>query len=280
MDVNVEEPLDPKFLWYDYALFSMMLLFSAGIGIYYGFFGKKKEVVNDYLLGGKEMSVFPIAMSLTSSVLSAVSLTAIPADIYRFGATYWLSTIGIQFVLVFVLYAIIPVFYNLQLTSIYEYVELRFHRKLRIVCSILYAVYQITFLPIIIYLPALAIAQGTGFNIHYITMFFSTVCIFYTTIGGFKAVIWTDTMQFVIMAGTAIMITVIGTSASGGFQKIWEDSLESGRFHIDFDPDPRKRDTFWTICVGLVIYWFQYVGVNQSCIQKCISLPSMAHIKK
>lgn len=52
------------FGWLDYTLFSLMLAMSALIGVYFGFFGKKQDTTIEYLLGGKTMSIFPIAMSL------------------------------------------------------------------------------------------------------------------------------------------------------------------------------------------------------------------------
>lgn len=53
------------FGWLDYLLFSLMLGGSAVIGVYFGFFGKKKQNNTlEYLMGGKTMSIFPIAMSL------------------------------------------------------------------------------------------------------------------------------------------------------------------------------------------------------------------------
>ena len=54
------------FSWYDYILFSVMLLFSAIIGIYFGCFGTKQSTANEYLMGGKTMKVIPIAISLVA----------------------------------------------------------------------------------------------------------------------------------------------------------------------------------------------------------------------
>lgn len=56
-----------KFSWPDYSMFLLMLLTCAGIGIYFGFFEKKSKNVgqsDDYLVGGRNMATFPVAMSL------------------------------------------------------------------------------------------------------------------------------------------------------------------------------------------------------------------------
>lgn len=56
-----------KFGYADYAAFIFMLLTCAGIGIYFGFFEKKSKSIaqsDDYLVGGRNMKTFPVAMSL------------------------------------------------------------------------------------------------------------------------------------------------------------------------------------------------------------------------
>lgn len=50
----------------DYSIFIVMLCMSTLIGTYFGFFAKKQDNTTEYLLGGKTMSYFPVAMSLTA----------------------------------------------------------------------------------------------------------------------------------------------------------------------------------------------------------------------
>lgn len=57
-------------------------------------------------------------------------------------------------------YIYIPVFYDLEVTSIYEYFKIRYNNKIRVFASIMYIIHMILLLPIIIYVPALAFSQG------------------------------------------------------------------------------------------------------------------------
>lgn len=85
---------DLKFSAVNYSVFGFMLLLSAIIGVYFGFFAKKKQDNTvEYLLGGKKMNFFPIAASLIASHLSAATFLAVPAEVYAFGSEYALSTI-------------------------------------------------------------------------------------------------------------------------------------------------------------------------------------------
>lgn len=151
-------------------------------------------------------------------------------------------------------YFFLPLFYKLQITSVYEYLGVRFNNKVRILGSLLYAIYMILFLPIVIYIPALALGQGiskliftklfnrsisyflvTNLNVHLITPVVCVVCIFYTTLGGLKAVIWTDAIQFGVMLGSMIVVIVVGLWNEGGFQNVLKNASEGGRLDIRFE---------------------------------------------
>lgn len=55
-----------SFSWIDYFLFTFIIIISVIVGIYFGCFGKKQKNANEYLLGGKKMKLFPIAISLVA----------------------------------------------------------------------------------------------------------------------------------------------------------------------------------------------------------------------
>ncbi|XP_017776934.1 PREDICTED: sodium-coupled monocarboxylate transporter 2-like [Nicrophorus vespilloides] len=255
-----------------------MMLGSLSIGIYYGYFAKHQSV-DQYLRGSRNMKLIPIAMSMSASIISGISFIAIPADIYKFGATIFISPFIVQFSICFMSFYIYPVLYNLNLTSIYEYMEMRFDKRVRLLTSFLYAMGMLSFLTISIYAPALIISRGTSINIHYFSVTIATICIFYTTIGGLKAVIWTDALQLLFMVGTIIGIAVMGFT-DVGFAEVFNAASKSGRLDIDFDPDPTKRDTFWTISLGYSFYWTQYLITNQHCIQKAFCLSDVKKIQK
>jgi sodium-coupled monocarboxylate transporter 8/12 len=264
-----------SFSWYDYILFSVMLVFSALIGIYFGCFGSKQSTANEYLMGGKTMKVIPIAISLVASHTSGITLLALPADIYRYGAGYWLGGFSMAILCVITVYVYLPVFYNLQIVSTYEYLERRFDNRTRLFASFLYAISVLLYLPIVVYIPALAFSAATGINVHFITPVVCGICIFYTTIGGLKAVVWTDTLQFTVTVGAIATVSVLGVKSAGGFMEVWNKALEGERLDIfDFDLDPTKRETFWIIVVGLTVHWMGHTSINQSCVQKFLAVPT------
>lgn len=80
-----------------------------------------------------------------------------------------------------------------------------------------------------IYVPALAFNQLTSINVHVITPIVMAICIFYTCLGGLKAVVWSDVIQITIMYGTLLTIAIKGTISVGGFSMVIERNLASER---------------------------------------------------
>jgi solute carrier family 5 (sodium-coupled monocarboxylate transporter), member 8/12 len=90
------------FTVFDYGLFGLMLALSAAIGIYFGWFAKRKQNnTTEYLLGGKKMKFFPIAASLIASHINGFTMLAVPAEVYAHGSEYSLCVISAILVRVF-----------------------------------------------------------------------------------------------------------------------------------------------------------------------------------
>lgn len=175
------------------------------------------------------MNFFPIAASLIASHISGITLMSIPAEMYANGTQYaimMIPAIAVGFALT---YIYIPVFYELQLTSSFQYLEMRFDKSVRRMASFIYAISIIIFVPIVVYVPALAFSQVSGINLHVITFVTSIICVFYTTVGGLKAVVWTDTLQFVLMIGAICCVIFLGLQTTGGIVNVWETADRGGR---------------------------------------------------
>lgn len=103
----------------DYSVLVILLSFSLAIGIYFGFFSQKLKTAEDYLVGGHKMKSFPIAISLVASQLSAISIVAVPAEIYSFGWHYFLVVPTAGLVTIIIIYLFLPVFYHNSIDNCY-----------------------------------------------------------------------------------------------------------------------------------------------------------------
>ncbi|XP_028261361.1 sodium-coupled monocarboxylate transporter 1 [Parambassis ranga] len=269
-----------SFSVWDYVVFAGIILGAAGIGLFQAIRGRKETSSAEFLLGGRQMTAVPVAMSLTASFMSGITVIGTPAEAYRFGAAFWLFGFAYAIMSAITAEIFVPLFYRLQITSAYEYLEMRFSRPVRLIGTSMYIVQTALYTGLVIYAPALALNQITGLDLWGVLVATGAVCIVYCTLGGLKAVIWTDVMQMVVMLAGFVAVIARGAVLQGGLSKIWEDARKGGRLEaFNFDPDPLKRHTFWTIVVGGSIMWVSIYSINQSQVQRYISCKTLGHAK-
>lgn len=231
-------------------------------------------------MGGRRMTAVPVALSLTASFMSAVTVLGTPTEVYRFGAIFSIFAITYFFVVAISAEVFLPVFYKLGITSTYEYLELRFNKCVRLCGTVLFIVQTILYTGIVIYAPALALNQVTGFDLWGAVVATGVVCTFYCTLGGLKAVIWTDVFQVGIMVAGFASVIIRAVVIQGGISNILNDCYNGGRLNFwNFDPNPLQRHTFWTIIIGGTFTWTSIYGVNQSQVQRYISCKSRFQAK-
>jgi len=109
-----------RFVVWDYVVFAIILGIASVIGLYYGCTGNKQSSTSEFLMAGRSMSVLPVALSLLASFMSAILLLGTPAEIAIYGTQYWMVCISYLFVIPIAAYVFIPVFYRLELTSVFE----------------------------------------------------------------------------------------------------------------------------------------------------------------
>ena len=119
------------------------------------------------------------------------------------------------------------------------------------IASFLFCLQMVLYMAIVVYAPALALIQVTGFlngiknDIEIACFIIFLVCVFYSSIGGMKAVIWTDTFQAICMFGSFMGIIIYGSQVVGGPAKVFDINYQAGRVEL-FNFDPVS-----IVCVGL-----------------------------
>lgn len=207
----------------DWIMIAGYLLAMLGVG-WYCYSKEKREAgsTTDYFLAGRDIPWWAAGLSLYATGTSAISFIAIPALSFR---TNWLylsqQCVGV-FGLLFVAYKIIPMIRRLNLISIYNYLEIRFHPSIRLMASALTILFILVGrLSVVLYLPALAIASVTGANVVTCIILMGIVTTIYTLVGGMKAVIWTDVIQvFVMIGGALFAIGYVINGVDGGITEI------------------------------------------------------------
>ncbi|XP_076180480.1 sodium-coupled monocarboxylate transporter 1 isoform X2 [Ptiloglossa arizonensis] len=268
------------FSWADYMVLAAMLIISSLIGTFYGFFSKKQETSEDFLLGGSSIGTFPMAMSLAASFITAIELLGNPAEMYEQGTQFWMICLAFILVVPITSHLYLPVYMKLRLTSSYEYLNLRFDRHCRLLASGLYMLQMILYTSVAVYAPALALSHVTGLNTYIAVTLVYVVCIFYASQGGMVAVIMTDTFQGVVLLGSLFLVVGYGMSWDGGLPTVWDVNQKSGRMQFfNMDPTPTIRHSFWSVVIGGTVYWTTMFCSNQASVQKYLSVETIGQVR-
>uniref|UniRef100_A0A8C1TDL8 Solute carrier family 5 member 6 n=1 Tax=Cyprinus carpio TaxID=7962 RepID=A0A8C1TDL8_CYPCA len=256
----------------DYVIFALLLVASMAIGLYYAFTGGRQRTTQEFMYADRSMKCLPLSLSLMATFQSAVAIIGTPAEVYANGTQYWF--IGCSYILGLLIPAhiFIPLFYRLHLTSVYQYLELRFCKAVRICGTVTFIFQMVIYMGVGIYTPALALNAVTGFHLWGAVLATGLVCTLYTALGGLKAVVWTDVFQTVVMFTGQLAVIIVGVHQAGGLSDAWVKVRDGGRISgIDLNPDPTVRHTFWTLGVGGVFLMLSLYGVNQAQVQRYLS---------
>ncbi|KAK0412811.1 hypothetical protein QR680_006423 [Steinernema hermaphroditum] len=275
----------------DYAVFLLFMLISVGVGIYYAIAEKlratspekHKDRADRYLMGGRKLPIIPVALSVLTSFLSGIALLGTPAEIFEHGGLWIIKYLTAPIALIISGFLFIPIFYHLQLVSIYEYIEIRYHSAmLRKFCAIAFSAHNLVLMAVSIYSPAIALSGVTDLDMWKLILLVGATSTLYTTIGGLKAVVWTDTIQAAVMYAGLGFVMVKGTIDAGGFKRVFEVFVESGRLENSwrFDPNPAQYYNMWNAVFGGIALWLSLYGLNQMSVQRYCSVRSVQDAKK
>ena len=232
--------------WLDWIVIVLYLSAMLGIGLYF-YLREKRGSTSDFFVGGRSIPFWAAGISLYATNVSSISFIAIPAKAFetnwQYLANNLIAVVGLMFVAVW----IVPLLRRLDLMSVFSYLETRFHPAIRMLASALCIAMQIgARMSVILFLPSLAIATITGIDVVWSILLMGVFTILYTTLGGMKAVIWTDFVQVFVMFGGAIFaIGFIVYSLNGGVPEFLSTAMAEDKMKLfDFSFDLTKA-TVW-----------------------------------
>ncbi|XP_047525468.1 putative sodium-dependent multivitamin transporter [Pieris napi] len=262
---------------WDFVIMTLTMITSIGIGIYFRFSGGKQKTNEEYLMANRNMSIFPVAVSLMASFVSAITILGISSENYYNGMQFVVINISYFLATPIASRYYLPVFFGLQKTSTYEYLELRFGPRIRTLASLTYTLQMILYNGIVLYAPAIVLESVTGLNRVISILVVGLVCTFYSTIGGMKAVLFTDLLQSFLMFASVVSVLIFASIQVGGLGNIFAVAKEGGR--LDFSHvslDPTERHTWWSLIIGGFIMYLSLYAVNHTQVQRLLTVSTLA----
>ncbi|QZE14659.1 sodium/solute symporter [Halosquirtibacter laminarini] len=251
----------------------LVLIIYFGLLVWIGYyFSKRQKNTEDYFKGGGRVPWWAAGLSIFGTALSAITFMAIPAKSYATDWSYIWLNLGVVVVAPIIVYLFIPYFRKQNITTAYEYLELRFNYFLRAAGSASFIIYQIGRMGVVLFLPAIALNVVTGIDIYVCICMMGVLSLLYTLMGGIEAVIWTDAMQVVVLLGGAILtLFLISNQVDGGFTGIMNVAIEDHKiqaFNTAFD---WRQPTLWVVLIGGVFNQFSTYASDQTMVQRYLT---------
>ncbi|XP_065280064.1 sodium-coupled monocarboxylate transporter 1-like [Dermacentor albipictus] len=261
----------------DYCVLVAVLGLSSFIGVYFAWKDRRSTNNKEFLVGNRQLQVFPVTMSMMASFLSAIAILGVPSESFIHGAQYMVNFIGVIVGIVLAAHVFLPVFYEMDMISVNQYLERRFNSVLiRKLTSVMTTIQMCFYMGVVLYAPSLALGSVTGLPVWLSIVLNGGVCAFYTAIGGIKAVVWTDVIQMALMLSGFFIVTIQGLIMTGGPSAVFEAVDKRGLLEFfDMSFDFQKTFTFWNVVIGCSVVWSMGFCTNQSMIQRFCALGSI-----
>ncbi|MBT8090419.1 MAG: sodium:solute symporter [Gammaproteobacteria bacterium] len=249
-----------------------------------GYFFKEQKSKQDYFLGGREMGVFPLTLSTMATQLSAISFISAPAfvGLRPGGGMVWLSyEFAVPIAMLFLMVYVLPALYRSGVVSIYDFLEQRFGVGTRLLISVVFQVSRAFATGVTIYATALILNSVMGIDFMTSIAIIGVVTIIYSLQGGMKAVVWSDTIQMILIFFGVIVVGGFALYNLGGVDAFLAN-VDTTRLTV------LRTDSFgfsgdeWglmpMIFGGFVLY-ASYYGCDQTQAQRTLSAKSEATVR-
>ncbi|MFY0605192.1 MAG: sodium:solute symporter [Cyclobacteriaceae bacterium] len=228
--------------------------------------------IDRYLRGGETLKWGTIGLSVMATQASAITFISTPGQAYESGMGFIQNYLGLPIAMIIVSAFFIPIYYKLKVYTAYEYLEMRFDLKTRILGATLFLIQRGLAAGITIYAPAIILSSILDWDLTATIILTGLLVIVYTASGGTDAVSITQKYQMgVILGGMVIALFVIvyyiTDYVSLGNAMQLAGSLEKLNA-VDFDLNFEKRYTIWSGLAGGLFLALSYFGTDQSQVQR------------
>ncbi|XP_075553613.1 sodium-coupled monocarboxylate transporter 2-like [Dermacentor variabilis] len=259
----------------EYAVFGALMALNFGIGLYFSLRRKARsaDTTAEVFLGSRALRSFPLAASVVASLISSTGLVGFTGHFYAYG--FHLMWNGLNTIAVAPLVAclFLPVFYALRITSVFEYIRLRFNSAISLTACGSYLFLTQSIGALSIYAASLTIVTIFGAPLIWCNIVIGVCGTLYTALGGLRGVVWTDCMQlvFILLGPTTVIAKIIVDSASsrGASQALHELDLRTYVANVALDIT--HDENIWSAFVASTTASIYRVGLDQVVVQRCMA---------
>jgi solute:Na+ symporter, SSS family len=229
--------------WPDFAVLAVSLAILLGIGLA---LTRQQRDTADFFLARRRVPWWAAALSFLATEVSAVTIISVPATAYRENWEYFQFFLGSTLAKFAVAFLFIPAFYRHDVTTIYQFLGIRFGQATQVTASIFFFVTRLLGSGVRLMAAALAVSILLGWPLGPTIALFVLVSIVYIGAGGVKAIVWTNVFQALMFLGAgAAALAFVVAQVDGGLGAVVRVAGEAGRLDVvNWGPAPGAPD-FW-----------------------------------
>jgi SSS family solute:Na+ symporter len=267
----------------------LSIMLAMGIRI-----ARQQRSTNDFFVGGRNLPSWAVGISLFASVMSTLLYLGQPGEMFRTGLSFLTRQLPIPLVLLVVCFVWIPFFMRLKLTSAYEFLERRFNYTVRAMAAIFCLLIIFGWISVVVLTASIALAEitqlsvalpfvsGPDASVYTIILCVGLFSVVYTTLGGIRAVVWTDVIQFVVLlCGALFTMAAIAWMTQSGVGDWIEASQTYKHEQVQwFSWDVTNRTTVFAIGASLFMWMVCTHGANQMALQRYFAVKDVSAARR
>lgn len=241
---------------------------------------RRQQSPADYYVGGRTLPWWALAVSILATQSSANSFLGIPAYVALVpgGGLSWLQyELTLPLAMIVVMLVLAPVLRGLSLISVYEYLERRFDRTTRQVLSAVFLLSRGLATGVAVYAAAVVVQVCTGLPLAWCIVGVGGMTVVYDTMGGMRAVVWTDVLQMAVLLAGIVVCGVYAWQIAGGGAAILaaHDPARLAAVQWAHGVGDGASAPLWGFVVGGLVLYVAYYGVDQSQVQRQLAAPDV-----
>ncbi len=244
----------------------------------------RKSNNNTFFTGNRKSPWFVVAYGMIGASLSGVTFMSVPGGVYSGQFTYFGIVLGYIIGYAVIAFVLLPLYYKLNLTSIYSYLEIKFGKSSEKTGALLFIISRLIGSAIRMYLVVFVLYEfvfkAWGIPFWVPAVLFIMLILIYTFKGGIKTVVWTDTLQttFLLLAAVLTVIVILKT-LNISFSELLSVSTERGYTKL-FETDWSHSKFIVKQILSGAFITITMTGLDQDMMQKNLTCKSLRDAQK
>lgn len=270
-----------------FAILTLIIIYFGILFLISHFVSKKNNGNEAFFKANKNSKWYLVAFGMIGTALSGVTFISVPGEVGNPDNQfkYFQFVLGNAIGFIIIAKVLLPLYYRMNLTSIYSYIEKRLGTVSYKTAATIFLISRTIGSSFRLYLVVIVL-QRFVFDFYHIpfafTVLISLLLIFaYTYRGGLKTIIITDTLQtFFLVSSVFLTIFFICSSLNLNVFEAFEQVKNSNYSKVFFFEDYLKATYFWKQILGGIFVTIAMVGLDQDLMQKNLSCASIGEAQK